>query len=477
MRRLRLLGFVLRSVPAIVRESGGLMEAIHRVSRDMSASGFRFAFGELISAAACARRRDTALYGSCEKTDAAMTPAEVNAWFASRGLAVQVLARAPVVFAEGWTSLVESRFNAGADAVYADYLAPDGIPAFLPDLGADLVPGHCPFIAIRNDLVAGVEEGASAMRTACEKVSRVDHIPMVLARLDAEAPPDAGWESAARPSVSVVIPSRDNLALLKACVNSIRRAEALELEIIVVDHCSTDPDTLGWLDEQRDAQQVRVVRDDSPFNWSRLSNIGASHARKDVLCFLNNDVEVISPDWARQLAGIALRPEVGATGPLLLYPDDRIQHAGVVVGFGGFADHVYAGATIAQSLESCFVSPLVDRDVAAVTGACLVTSRARFAELGGFDERFEVAGDVDYCLRARSAGYRNIYCGRARLYHHESRTRTKGLPARDRELLGALIEQALPEGDPHFNPNLSLSSRFPLIEAPGIGTSIGLRAG
>lgn len=461
MRRLRLVGFVLHSVPAIVRESGGLMETIHRVSRDLLSSGPRFAFGELISAAACARRRDGALY---ETTDALMTSAEVNAWFESRDLAVQVLSRAPVLFAGSWPSLVESRFNAGADAVYADYLAPDGIPVFLPELGADLVPGHCPFVAIRNELSVEGGDGAKAMRAACEKARRVEHIPVVLARLEAEAPPDAGRDSMARPSVSVVIPSRDNVALLKACVDSIRLAEAENVEVIVVDHCSAERDTLDWLDEQRNSRHLRVVRDDGGFNWSRLSNLGASLARGDVIVFLNNDVEVISPDWARQLAVIALRPEVGATGPLLLYPDDRIQHAGVVLGFGGFADHVYAGATIAQSLESCFVSPLVDRDVSAVTGACLVTSRERFAELGGFDERFMVAGDVDYCLRARSAGYRNIYCGRVRLYHHESRTRAKGLPARDRELLGALVERVLPDGDPHYNPNLSLSSRFPLVD-------------
>ena len=158
------------------------------------------------------------------------------------------------------------------------------------------------------------------------------------------------------------------------------------------------------------------------FNWSKLNNYGMQFATGDVYVCLNNDVEVIEPEWLTRLVEKAVRKDVGVVGGLLLYEDNTIQHAGVVIGMGGWADHVFKGMK-PQHYGSPFVSPMVTRNVSAVTGACLAVSKATIEKIGGFDEKFIVCGsDIELALRANQHGLVNIYDPNVRLYHYESKT-------------------------------------------------------
>jgi GT2 family glycosyltransferase len=171
---------------------------------------------------------------------------------------------------------------------------------------------------------------------------------------------------------------------------------------------------------------------------------------------------VIQPDWLDRLAMLVSQPNVATVGPLLLYPDGTIQHAGVVLGFGGFADHLYMGEPLINRPEEITVSPLHRRDVMANTGACLAIKRDIYRQLGGLNERLMVAGDLDLCLRARQLGLRNLYDPAVRLIHKESKSRQKGLPVGDREILTAIISKCGFSEDPYFNANLSLSCLSPM---------------
>ncbi len=273
--------------------------------------------------------------------------------------------------------------------------------------------------------------------------------------------------------ISILIPTRDHLQELRTCVDSIRtRSTWTGYEILVIDNDSTDPQTLAWLQEQEtaaDPARFRSIRIDSPFNWSRLNNIGIRKTRGDVLVLLNNDTEVITPDWLERLAEEALRPDVGAVGGLLLYPDGRIQHAGVVVGMGGWADHVFKGHWPVHDLLP-FVSPMVKRNVLAVSGACMAVSRRTVERIGGLDERYIMCGsDVEFCLRAHAAGLWNVYDPSVRLVHHEAATRrSKPIPAIDFALSREAYAPFLTgRGDPFYNPHLSLMDTTPVVEGKG----------
>jgi GT2 family glycosyltransferase len=183
-----------------------------------------------------------------------------------------------------------------------------------------------------------------------------------------------------------------------------------------------------------------------------------------VLVFLNNDTEVISSDWLLRLAENALRPEVATCGPLLLYPDDTIQHAGVVVGMGGWADHVFKGQE-AQHSQNLFVSPMLRRNVLAVTGACVAISTDRFRDWGGFDEAFLICGsDVELCLRGYRKGLLNVFVPEARLYHHESKTRdARDVPQNDFDRSAEAYGEYRLSGDPYYNRNLDVSKVVPTL--------------
>nr|WP_242004371.1 glycosyltransferase family 2 protein [Xanthomonas sontii] len=268
-----------------------------------------------------------------------------------------------------------------------------------------------------------------------------------------------------QPLASIIIPTRDGLELLRACVESlIAKTEYRAFEIIVVDNGSSEPETLQWLGEMSGRNDFRVIRADVPFNWSALNNLAAREARGEVLVFLNNDTEVFDSDWLQRLAENALRPDVGVCGPLLLYGDRTIQHAGVVIGMGGWADHVFKGEIPLHS-QNLFVSPVLQRQVMAVTGACMVVARGTFESLGGFDESFVVCGsDVELCLRAYSHGLKTVYVARAAMIHHESKTRDpRAIPESDFVRSAQAYSPYREEGDPFFSPNLDYMASSPRL--------------
>ena len=256
------------------------------------------------------------------------------------------------------------------------------------------------------------------------------------------------------PRVSVIIPSRDHVDDLRACLDSIRlRSTYPDTEIVIVDNGSTDPAALALM---RDSA-LRVVPDPAPFNFSRLCNAGARASTGSVLLFLNNDTEVLSPDWLQRMLAFALQPHVGAVGARLLYPDGTLQHSGVAkVGDG--PTHVFA------EMPEDTPHPRVQLpgNWAAVTGACLMVERRKFDEVGGFDETYPVAfNDTDLCFRLLEAGYFNVLEPRARLLHKEFATRGSDRqdPARRAAMFDALhrLYERHPalRDDPGYNPNLS----------------------
>jgi GT2 family glycosyltransferase len=268
---------------------------------------------------------------------------------------------------------------------------------------------------------------------------------------------------APQPLVSVVIPTRDRVNLLDICVRSLReKTRYPRYEILVVDNGSVEVESTRWFARMSAEAGVRVLPADIPFNWSALNNLAAREARGEVLVFLNNDTEIIDGDWLDRLVDVALRPDIGVCGPLLLYGDMTIQHAGVVVGMGGWADHVFKGLPPTH-VQDCFTSPMMRRNVLAVTGACMAIEKVKFDAIGGFDESFVICGsDVEICLRAFHRGLLNVYVPEAKLVHHESKTRD---PANIPETDFVRSEQAYSPyrtaGDPYFNHNLDLMSPVP----------------
>lgn len=234
------------------------------------------------------------------------------------------------------------------------------------------------------------------------------------------------------PHVSILIPTHNRHDLLGVCLDGLSRTVYPHRpEIIVIDNRSDDPATLDFL-RAIDPGFARVTRDDGPFNFAAINNRAVCAARGDLLCFLNNDIEITDPHWLTAMARQAVRTDVGAVGAQLLYPDGRIQHAGVVVGIGGAAAHAHR--LINPQAQGYFHRHAVPQFTSAVTAACMVVEKAKFEAVGGFDaERFAVSfNDVDLCLRLAGRGWRSIYEPRARAVHHESASR--GL---DRDVLGA----------------------------------------
>ena len=240
------------------------------------------------------------------------------------------------------------------------------------------------------------------------------------------------------PLTSLIVPSRNHHHLLDTLVNSLLRTlEGHRVELIVVDNGSDDPETLRWLDALPARvsgpvfESVTILLDPAPFNYSRLNNRAAARARGEYLCLLNDDIEALGErDWLGPMIEHARLPANGCVGAKLLYPDDTIQHAGVMLGMGRVAGHPCKGmARDAAGHEGYLLDA---RRVSAVTGACLLVRRAVFEEVGGFDERLPIAwNDVDLCLRVDAAGYRNVWTPAAELRHHESLSRRRrGRPGR-----------------------------------------------
>lgn len=226
------------------------------------------------------------------------------------------------------------------------------------------------------------------------------------------------------PLVSVVVPTRDRLDLLQTCVEGVLHAtDYPDIELVIADNESVEPETLAYLEQCRLDPRVKVVRWPHPYNYSAVNNFAVAQATGPYICLLNNDTEVINPSWLREMMVQAVRPHVGAVGARLLYPDRSVQHAGVVVGMGNAAGHAHRA--LPDGEPGWFAQSLVTRGATAVTAACLVVAKDKFAAVGGLDEQnLAIAyNDVDLCLKLRAAGWKNIYAAQAVMIHHESKSR------------------------------------------------------
>ena len=268
------------------------------------------------------------------------------------------------------------------------------------------------------------------------------------------------------PPVTLIVPTRNALALLRQCLESIVLATNYpDFDILVVDNGSDDPATLAYLKGLDGQQGIRVLRDDHPFNYSALNNMAVRQARGQVVGLINNDVEVIAPGWLEEMVALALQPGVGAVGAKLLYPDETVQHGGVILGIGGesgIAGHAHKFLPAWQAGYMGRAKAV--QTVSAVTAACLVVRKALYEKVGGLNEvELKVAySDVDFCLKLRDAGYRNVWTPFAELFHHESATRGADVSGVKLDRLAgerAYMQRqwgALIAADPAYNPNLTV---------------------
>lgn len=279
-----------------------------------------------------------------------------------------------------------------------------------------------------------------------------------------------------QPLVSIIIPNKDEKETLKACIDSIReKTEYPNYEIIIVENNSTTDEIFQYYKELSQDPRIRLLRWKKEFNYSAINNYGVRHANGEYLLFLNNDVTVITPGWIRELLGVCQRPEVGAAGVKLIYPDDTIQHAGCVIGLGGIAGHMFVDMPANRTGYLHKASIL--QDMSAVTAACMMMKRAVFEEAGGFTEKLSVAfNDVDLCLKVRKNHKLIVYDPYVQLYHMESKTRgaedNKEKVRRFQEEIEYMRCQwidILKKGDPYYNKNLSLTKwNYSLRPLPGM---------
>jgi len=266
------------------------------------------------------------------------------------------------------------------------------------------------------------------------------------------------------PLVSLLVPTRDKLEVLQPCVDALlQRTSYDHFELLILDNQSTCSKTLQFMSDlaARD-QRVRVLRWNHAFNYSAINNFGVTQARGSIIGLVNNDIEPINPDWLDEMVRQVCRPDIGCVGAKLYYPNDTIQHAGVVLGIGGVAGH--SQKYFSRNANGYFGRLHLAHNVSAVTAACLLVRKAVFQEVGGLDEaNLKVSfNDVDFCLKVREAGYRNLFTPYAELYHHESISRGPNDTRAKRAVADAearFMRQKwgkLLDNDPYYNPNLTL---------------------
>ncbi|HWA73979.1 MAG TPA: glycosyltransferase family 2 protein [Polyangiaceae bacterium] len=297
------------------------------------------------------------------------------------------------------------------------------------------------------------------------------HWPVVRVRF--ALPEPAPW-------ATVIVPTRNNLNALRACVTSIlERTTYPNYDVAIIDNACDDPECLRFLEEVAKSPRVQVRRDPRLFNFASLNNASVRAARGEFVALLNDDVEVLSPDWLQEMLSLAARPGVGAVGARLLYADRTLQHGGVIVGLQGAAGHAMKRLSATEAGPGGRARLM--QSYLAVTAACLVVSRASYEQVGGMNEaEFAVAyNDVDFCLKLHAAGYRNLWTPHAELLHHESvsrkktdpLTRKRGLDAESRALCARWPQWV--ERDPYYNPNLTLASDdFGLADPPRVSLTI-----
>lgn len=268
-----------------------------------------------------------------------------------------------------------------------------------------------------------------------------------------------------KPKVSIIIPTCDQIYYLKKCLESVEEKTTYgNYEVLLVENNSKQPETFAFYEEAKSKwRNVRVIDWNGPWNWSAINNFGAKAADGKYLLLLNNDTEIITPDWIEEMLMYAQRPDVGAVGAMLYFPDNRIQHAGIILRLGGdIAGHAFYNS--ARGEAGYMGRLLYAQDMSAVTGACVMVSRKVWDETGGLDEALAVAyNDVDFCMRIRAAGYLIVWTPYAELYHFESRSRgyddtPKKIQRseKERNIFLSRWSEKLSCGDPYFNKNLSL---------------------
>jgi GT2 family glycosyltransferase len=271
------------------------------------------------------------------------------------------------------------------------------------------------------------------------------------------------------PLISIIIPTKDNVKVLKKCIESILKNTSYpNFEIIVVNNDSADEDTYAYFKELKNTGNIKILDYKKNFNFAAINNFAVRIAKGEIILFLNNDTEVISKEWLSAMLEHAQRKEVGVVGCKLLYPDKKVQHAGVILGINYIGEHSsiaeHSPKYIPYTNYGYFGKVGVIHNLSAVTAACMMLRKDVFEEVGGFDENLAVAyNDVDLCLKIREKGYLIVYTPYAELYHHESKSRGYDNTSEKRERFLKEIEyirkkwgQVIDKGDPYYNPNLTL---------------------
>ncbi|MCS7231527.1 MAG: glycosyltransferase family 2 protein [Elusimicrobiota bacterium] len=270
------------------------------------------------------------------------------------------------------------------------------------------------------------------------------------------------------PLVSIIIPTKDKVSLLSKCLHTIfTKTTYKNYEIILIDNNSSKDETFRFYTSLEKMSLVKIVFDKGDFNFSRLINTGVKKAKGDYLCFLNNDIEVETPQWIEEMLYFTVKPKVGVVGAKLIYPNGTVQHGGVIVGIWELADHAFKGCTEKEDYMNRLITP---QEYLAVTAACMMTKRKIFEEVGGFDEilKFNFQ-DLDFCLKVYEKGYKIIYTPYAVSIHHEHSSRGKPDNKEKLKILEkekTIIKnrwQKYIQKDPFYNPNLSIfSTKFQL---------------
>lgn len=412
----------------------------------------------------------------------------------------------------------------GAEIVYTDEdkvtsdLSERYQPNFKPDFNLDLLRSNnyiCHLLVVKKTLVQEVGgqkkefDGAQDhefLFRCVEKAKGIEHIPKVLYHwrvhkastadnpLSKKYAYDAGkravtehirrcgeeaevtdtlfpgfyrakYQVTGEPLVSIIIPNKDEKETLKKCLDSIKEKSTYRnYEIIIVENNSTGQEIFDYYKEIDGRDGIRVVYWKSGFNYSALNNFGFTFAKGDYILCLNNDVTVITPDWLERMIGQCQRKEVGIVGVKLYYPDDTIQHAGVIIGIGGVAGAMFVG--MARERSGYLRKAILQQDLNAVTAACMMVDRKAWEGAGGFNEDLAVAfNDIDFCLKVRREGYLVVYEPNVELYHYESKSRGyEDTPEKQKRFLSEINymkahwSEILTKGDPYYNENFSLNT-------------------
>lgn len=388
-------------------------------------------------------------------------------------------------------------------------------PNFKPDFNLDMLRSNnyfCHFFVAKKELIEAVggfrgeyngAQDYDLFLRCIEKAERIGHIPMILYhwRVHQESTADnplskmyayeAGkkaieqhlkrcgvmakvsktenlgfyrvkYQQEGNPVVSILIPNKDQKETLDQCLKSIEEHTDYEnYEIIIIENNSTEKETFEYYKQIRNPK-IRVIEWKDEFNYSAINNYGVRNAKGEYLLFLNNDIEVIHSDWLREMLSNCQREEVGAVGAKLYYPDNTVQHAGVIVGIGGVAGSVFVG--LKRGYTGYMHRASIQQNLSAVTAACMMVKKSVFEEVGGFEEKLKVAfNDIDFCLKIREKGYLIVYDPYVELYHYESKTRgaedtTEKIRRFQSEIeyMRSHWNSILKNGDPAYNPNLSL---------------------